>query len=189
MCAALRDECRRKDRVITRVMASRHSLAQADKKGARAINEKDAALRRKTEEHAEMERLVERLVDEVRSLKDQLAESQSNYGTLQRERRVTQLEVQRLEAERIALEASHEERITAIKAAGMGRSAQEELEEMRLRLDEAVRAQGMLEDMLQKAEDANRALEQKLADLRRSGGGEKPGGDTPRSPGTGLRKK
>ena len=187
MCAALRDECRRKDRVITRVMASRHSLAQADKQGARAINAKDAALRKKTEEHAEMERLVERLVGEVRALKERLGASEHQYGAMQRERRATQLEVQRLEAERIALEASHEERISAIKAAGMGRSAQEELEEMRLRLDEAVRAQGMLEDMLQKAEDANRALEQKLADLRR----DKPGGapDTPRSPGASLRNK
>ena len=60
-----------------------------------------------------MERLVERLVDEVRALKDRLEQSQLQRSTMQRERRATQLEVQRLEAERIALEASHEERITA----------------------------------------------------------------------------
>ena len=54
MASALRDECRRKDRVIMRVMASRHSLAQADKQGERVMTEKDAALARKTEQHAEM---------------------------------------------------------------------------------------------------------------------------------------
>lgn len=156
---SLRRELKRKEQIILQVMSARRKgIADQQRLSAEIARLKDS-LSDANKSTAERGRERDKLRKSMESERDKHEETRARLTELEVLARKQADEIRRYQAEKIALEAAGQkededrEDLAQMKL---------ELEDTKEKLQQAVKSQSMLENMLAKAEERNEALEQEL---------------------------